>query len=110
MSCITSDFVPADLDATRWENLEPLYQALIDRTLNCKNCLAALILDRSELDAAATATARPARGASRLSAANRARFSHATVISSEPQRFDAARRIDVTPHSAGSSPARRDSQ
>ena len=54
MSCITSDFVPADLDATRWENLEPLYKALIDRKLNCRNCLAALILDRSELDAAAS--------------------------------------------------------
>ena len=54
MSCVTTDFVPADLDATRWENLEPLYRKLVDRTLNCKNCLAALILDRSELDAAAS--------------------------------------------------------
>jgi oligoendopeptidase F len=34
-----TDFVPAKLDATKWPNLKPLYQALI--------------LDRSELDAAA---------------------------------------------------------
>lgn len=54
MSCVTTDFVPEDLDASRWENLEPLYRKLVDRKLNCANCLAALILDRSELDAAAS--------------------------------------------------------
>lgn len=48
-----SDFVPTDLDATRWDNLQPLYQALIDRPLRCEGCLERLILDRSELDAAA---------------------------------------------------------
>lgn len=50
----TTDFVPADLDATRWENLQPLYQALLDRPLTCHNCLQQLLLDRSELDAAAS--------------------------------------------------------
>ncbi|MBT8335578.1 MAG: M3 family oligoendopeptidase [Gemmatimonadetes bacterium] len=48
-----TDFVPADIDATRWETLAPLYQALLDRALKCANCLEQLILDRSELDAAA---------------------------------------------------------
>ena len=50
---IATEFVPADLDATQWENLEPLYRKLIDRELKCPNCLQKLILDRSELDAAA---------------------------------------------------------
>ncbi|MEE4299515.1 MAG: M3 family oligoendopeptidase [Pseudomonadales bacterium] len=50
---MNTDFVPADLDATKWENLEPYYQQLLDRTLKCENCLESLILDRSELDAAA---------------------------------------------------------
>lgn len=49
-----SDFVPADLDATKWANLQPLYQQLIDRELHCENCLERLLLDRSELDAAAS--------------------------------------------------------
>jgi len=49
----TSTFVPAILDATQWENLQPLYQALLARPLKCENCLEELLLDRSELDAAA---------------------------------------------------------
>ncbi len=52
MSCTQSEFVPADLDASDWKALEPLYQALLDRELKCRNCLAKLILDRSDLDAA----------------------------------------------------------
>lgn len=55
MSCEpTSTIVPEDLDATRWENLEPLFRGLIDRKLHCPNCLERLILDRSELDAASS--------------------------------------------------------
>lgn len=50
----TTDFVPADLDATQWKNLQPLYQALLDRELRCAGCLEQLLLDRSELDAAAS--------------------------------------------------------
>lgn len=42
--------VPTDLDATTWDSLDPLYQALIDRDLKCAGCLEQLILDRSELD------------------------------------------------------------
>ena len=47
-----SDFVPVHLDATQWQNIQPLYQALLDRPLKCENCLERLLLDRSELDAA----------------------------------------------------------
>lgn len=49
-----SDIVPANLDATSWAQLEPLYRELIGRELHCKNCLERLILDRSEVDAAAS--------------------------------------------------------
>ncbi|MDZ4754955.1 MAG: M3 family oligoendopeptidase [Phycisphaerae bacterium] len=54
-SVVTSSrpFVPATIDATRWESLEPLYRALLTRTLTSAGCLQELILDRSELDAAA---------------------------------------------------------
>ena len=48
-------FVPSELDARRWENLDPLYQALLDRPLKCEGCLEQLLLDRSELDAALAA-------------------------------------------------------
>lgn len=49
----STEFVPAALDATKWENLQPLYQGLVDRPLKCEGCLERLLLDRSELDAAA---------------------------------------------------------
>lgn len=48
----TSDFVPANLDATHWANLEPLYQALLDRPIESASDLERWLLDRSELDAA----------------------------------------------------------
>jgi oligoendopeptidase F len=48
-----STFAPANLDASRWENLQPLYQSLLDRELKCSGCLEGLLLDRSDLDAAA---------------------------------------------------------
>ena len=47
----TDAFVNADLDATNWENLAPLYQSLLDRELKCPKCLEKLLLDRSDLDA-----------------------------------------------------------
>ncbi|MCU0689546.1 MAG: M3 family oligoendopeptidase [Phycisphaerales bacterium] len=47
-----SDFVPANLDASTWANLKPLYDQLITRDLHCVKCLQRLIMDRSELDAA----------------------------------------------------------
>ena len=45
-------FVPANLDATKWPNLQPLYQSLLTRPLKCANCMQELLLDRSDLDAA----------------------------------------------------------
>ncbi|MBY0307166.1 MAG: M3 family oligoendopeptidase, partial [Phycisphaerales bacterium] len=47
-----SDFVPPGLDAARWENLEPLYRALVERDARDARALQQLLLDRSELDAA----------------------------------------------------------
>ncbi len=53
MSCSPdASFVPENLDAADWSQLEPLYTRLLERELKCRNCLANLILDRSELDAA----------------------------------------------------------
>ena len=48
-----TDFVPADIDATKWENIQPYYQQLLDRTFKCSGCIEKFLLDRSELDAAA---------------------------------------------------------
>jgi oligoendopeptidase F len=45
-------FVPADLDATRWANIEPLYKGLLGRPVNTLEELERWLLDRSELDAA----------------------------------------------------------
>jgi oligoendopeptidase F len=47
----TSTFVNADIDATLWENIAPLYQSLQQRELKCHRCLEKLLLDRSDLDA-----------------------------------------------------------
>ncbi|HYD00585.1 MAG TPA: M3 family oligoendopeptidase [Phycisphaerales bacterium] len=47
-----SDYVPASLDATRWEQLEPLYRGLLERPVDGVKALQQLLLDRSELDAA----------------------------------------------------------
>jgi oligoendopeptidase F len=49
-----SSFIPPELDATKWETLQPFYQALLDRPLKCDGCLRQLLLDRSDLDAAAS--------------------------------------------------------
>ena len=47
------DFVPADLDGRTWEALEPLYRQLLERPIPDAAALERLLLDRSELDAAA---------------------------------------------------------
>ncbi len=47
------NFVPANTNAADWSHLQPLYQSLITRELKCQRCLEKLILDRSDLDAAA---------------------------------------------------------
>ena len=49
---IITDFVPADIDASIWENVQPFFQQLLERKLKCSGCLEQLLLDRSELDAA----------------------------------------------------------
>ncbi len=48
----TTDFVPEVLDATKWENIEPLLRKLLDREVSTKEELEKWILDRSELEAA----------------------------------------------------------
>ena len=47
-------FVPAQLDATRWANLEPLYRALAERDVASFDDLERWLVDRNELDAAAS--------------------------------------------------------
>ena len=42
-------FVPDDLDASKWENLEPLTRDLLERKLSCSGCLENLISDSSKL-------------------------------------------------------------
>jgi len=48
----TTSFVPAVLDGTKWENIEPLMNALLAREVNSKEELEQWLLDRSELEAA----------------------------------------------------------
>ena len=48
-----STFVPQQLDGSKWSALEPYYAQLIGRTLHDAASLERLLLDRSELDAAA---------------------------------------------------------
>lgn len=47
-----TDFVPQVLDGTKWENIEPLMNALLEREVSSKEELEQWLLDRSELDAA----------------------------------------------------------
>ena len=42
-----TDFVPADIDASTWENLQPYYQQLLDREFKCSGCLEQFLLDLS---------------------------------------------------------------
>jgi oligoendopeptidase F len=53
MTTLITSFVPAEIDATTWDTLEPYYTKLLERKLKCSGCLEQLILDRSELDASA---------------------------------------------------------
>jgi oligoendopeptidase F len=47
-----TDFIPAEIDATDWENVKSYYQQLQDRVFKCSGCIEQFLLDRSELDAA----------------------------------------------------------
>ena len=51
-SAPVTDFVPPVLDATKWENIEPLLSALLEREVDSRQELERWILDRSELEAA----------------------------------------------------------
>ncbi len=57
MTTATDSFVPADLDATRWENVQPLWRALMDRPIGSAADLETWLRDRSELDAACSEAA-----------------------------------------------------
>lgn len=43
-------FVPADLDVSKKENLEPLFQSLLEREIETRGALEAWLLDASELE------------------------------------------------------------
>lgn len=45
------DFVPARLDATRWENVEPYFRSLAERPIASAEELERWLVDRSELEA-----------------------------------------------------------
>tara|TARA_R110002073_G_scaffold118918_1_gene258732 strand:+ start:653722 stop:655467 length:1746 start_codon:yes stop_codon:yes gene_type:complete len=47
-----TDFVPQVIDGTKWDNIEPLLNALLAREVNSKSELEQWLLDRSELEAA----------------------------------------------------------
>lgn len=47
-----STFVPARFDGTKWEHIEPLMQALLERPVRSRSELETWLLDRSDLDAA----------------------------------------------------------
>jgi oligoendopeptidase F len=47
-----SEFIPSTLDATRWDSIKPLVDALLARPVNSKADLEKWLLDRSELEAA----------------------------------------------------------
>lgn len=47
-----TDFVPAAIDATRWDAIEPLLKALLDRPVGSPAVFEKWLIDRSELEAA----------------------------------------------------------
>ena len=51
-STAITDFVPEILDGTKWDNIQPLMNALLERPVNSKEELEQWLLDRSELEAA----------------------------------------------------------
>lgn len=51
-SSTPSTFIPAGFDGTRFESIEPLARALLERPVKSRSELIAWLIDRSELDAA----------------------------------------------------------
>ena len=54
MPATQSDFVPADINAAKWSELEPLYKALLERPVGSFEDFEQWVIDRSELDAASS--------------------------------------------------------
>jgi oligoendopeptidase F len=52
LSPVQTRFVPADIDCTRWAQIEPLAQALLSRPVSSAAELEAWLIDRGELEAA----------------------------------------------------------
>ena len=48
----TTEFVPATINATRWEEIEPLIGALLARPVSSAQEFERWLIDRSELEAA----------------------------------------------------------
>lgn len=57
MTTATTDFLPAHLDATAWERIEPFWRALMDRAVGSPDELERWLVDRSELEAACSESA-----------------------------------------------------
>mgnify|MGYP001801085874 CR=1 FL=1 len=53
----TTDFVPADLDATTWAAIEPIFVSLRDREVESAAAFEQWLVDRSELEAACSESA-----------------------------------------------------
>ena len=45
----SGSFVPEDFDASKWDNIEPYVEDLLNRDLSCSGCLEGLIADASTL-------------------------------------------------------------
>ncbi|MFG0260570.1 MAG: M3 family oligoendopeptidase, partial [Phycisphaerales bacterium JB041] len=52
MPTLDTSFVPADIDATDWSNIEPLFAALRERQVGSAAEFERWLIDRSELEAA----------------------------------------------------------
>ncbi|HZW10602.1 MAG TPA: M3 family oligoendopeptidase [Phycisphaerales bacterium] len=52
MPALDTSFVPADLDATSWENIEPMFTMLLERPVESPAAVERWLIDRSELEAA----------------------------------------------------------
>jgi oligoendopeptidase F len=104
---IATDFVPVDLDATRWEHLEPFFRGLMERPLRCPNCLERLLLDRSEFSAAiAECEANLYISMTRRTddeAAKRAFLGFVDAVAPKVRQaaFELDRRIATSPHADG---------
>ncbi len=43
------NFIKKEFDATKWDEIKPFAKELLERRLNCANCIETLIADASEL-------------------------------------------------------------